>query len=371
MKKIFLVVSFCMFVLVGSFAFAAPDIQITVSGGLGSSDSGTTIFAEDGSGFWLCEDSGTTCFFIVDDGTVTIVDAVTMSSGVSTTNVKATGNIEGSTYGSDGSVTDAELLYVDATSSIQTQLNARYEANDEVTFNAIVYNVLTSTPTASNWTWAVADNDNWDPANISGSTPYRCFYSESHGEWYGLINDDGTLLVSSMDMGGVVLGNADPDGVPGGIGFDGTDTFKLEGDGDGLDIQITSYTANLGGVSTYNLGTMDVTTTGEMLGGVTTYIVASGTTLNASQMYNSIVYVTGAAMIGLSSVADGMNVTVISTGANTVRVNPDDSDLFIADGTAGSDGDAITSTGAAGDMAVITYYNATGFYAATNGWTNP
>jgi hypothetical protein len=93
-------------------------------------------------------------------------------------------------------------------------------------------------------------------------------------------------------------------------------------------------------------------------------------TLTASECYGGVYYVTAASVVlTLPPVADGMSITVISTGINTVTVDPDAGDLIVRDGTAQADGIAITSTGEAGDIAVLTYYDSTGWYAATNSWT--
>ena len=91
---------------------------------------------------------------------------------------------------------------------------------------------------------------------------------------------------------------------------------------------------------------------------------------DADEMYGGIIYVSGAATITLPAVATGMSVTVATIGAVAVSVDPNASDLIYLDGTALDDGDKITNTSTAGDLAVLTYYDATGWYAATNSWTD-
>ena len=53
-----------------------------------------------------------------------------------------------------------------------------------------------------------------------------------------------------------------------------------------------------------------------------------------------------------------------------MSVDPVAADLLYLDGTALDDGDKITNASTAGDIATIQYYNATGAYASTNGWTD-
>jgi hypothetical protein len=61
---------------------------------------------------------------------------------------------------------------------------------------------------------------------------------------------------------------------------------------------------------------------------------------------------------------------VITNGAVAVSVDPDASDLLILDGTTLDDGDKITNTSTTGDSARIRFYDATGAFASTNGWTD-
>jgi hypothetical protein len=87
------------------------------------------------------------------------------------------------------------------------------------------------------------------------------------------------------------------------------------------------------------------------------------------ESYGGVIYVTASATITLPAVADGMNVTFLSVGAITITIDPNASDLIMRDGTAQADGVTIVSPGASGDVAVLTYYDSTGWYASTNSWT--
>jgi hypothetical protein len=88
------------------------------------------------------------------------------------------------------------------------------------------------------------------------------------------------------------------------------------------------------------------------------------------ELYGGVIYVTGAATITVPAVQSGMSFTIITVGAVAVSVDVNAADRTILDGTALADGDKITNTSTAGDIAVFTYESASGFYAATNGWTD-
>jgi len=66
----------------------------------------------------------------------------------------------------------------------------------------------------------------------------------------------------------------------------------------------------------------------------------------------------------------GMNFTIITLGAIAVVVEPNASDLMILDGVALDDADSATNTTTAGDIIVFQYYDATGWLATSNGWTD-
>lgn len=93
-------------------------------------------------------------------------------------------------------------------------------------------------------------------------------------------------------------------------------------------------------------------------------------TISANECYGGVHYVTAAATITLPAAADGMSVTIISVGANAVSVDPNASDLLVLDGATLGVGNKATSPGGAGDIIVLTYYDATGWYAASNTWTD-
>jgi len=106
---------------------------------------------------------------------------------------------------------------------------------------------------------------------------------------------------------------------------------------------------------------------------VTTKSTASNYTIGTTstkELYGGVIYVTGACTITIPAVAAGMSFTVVTVGAFAVSVDPNASDLIIRDGTTQADGEKVTNASTTGDIAVFSYYDATGFYCTSNGWTN-
>lgn len=120
---------------------------------------------------------------------------------------------------------------------------------------------------------------------------------------------------------------------------DETYTFALSDDAGAITTKITS--------TTYTIGTTD-----------------------PAEAYGGVIYVTGNCTITIPAVTAGMNFCVVTLGAYTVSVKANASDLIYLDGTALDDGDKITNTATTGDMATFFYYNATGWVAITDGWSD-
>jgi hypothetical protein len=100
------------------------------------------------------------------------------------------------------------------------------------------------------------------------------------------------------------------------------------------------------------------------------YTVTGNTTLSRKAMFGGLVYVTSTAEIELLPREPGMRFSVRVVGDIAVSIDPHADDLIVLDGaTSADDGDKITSASTAGDIAVFSDYGATGWYAATNGWT--
>ena len=66
----------------------------------------------------------------------------------------------------------------------------------------------------------------------------------------------------------------------------------------------------------------------------------------------------------------GEDTPFFMDAAAAVSVKANAADKIRLDGKVLDDGDKITSGGAKGDIAVLTYYSADGWYASTNGWTD-
>lgn len=103
---------------------------------------------------------------------------------------------------------------------------------------------------------------------------------------------------------------------------------------------------------------------------VDVHFFTGNATATRKQMFGGVWYVTSASEIELQPVEPGMNWVVKTIGNIAVSVDPNASDLIYLDGTALDDGDKITNASTAGDLAAFSYYDSTGFYAATNGWTD-
>lgn len=92
--------------------------------------------------------------------------------------------------------------------------------------------------------------------------------------------------------------------------------------------------------------------------------------VSTGEGYGSVHYVTAASTITLDAATDGSSGTIITIGAIAVSVDVNAVDLAYLDGVALDDGDKATNTSTAGDILTWTYYDATGWYFATNGWTD-
>lgn len=104
--------------------------------------------------------------------------------------------------------------------------------------------------------------------------------------------------------------------------------------------------------------------------GIQTLILSGTQTLTSQQCNNGVVYVTANAYITLPAIVPGMSVTLIAVGATSISVQPGTSDFIYVDGIGSvANGNPTASLGQNGDKAVLTYYSANTWYAATNGWS--
>ncbi len=94
-------------------------------------------------------------------------------------------------------------------------------------------------------------------------------------------------------------------------------------------------------------------------------------TTKASECYGGVIYMASAGTINAcDDLADGMSFTVITVGNYAVLVDPQWDDLIIRDGTTQINGQRVLNTSTTGDKAEFWYYDATGWYCASNGWSN-
>jgi hypothetical protein len=92
---------------------------------------------------------------------------------------------------------------------------------------------------------------------------------------------------------------------------------------------------------------------------------------NALECYGGVIYVTSAAtMTACDGLASGMNFSVVTIGAIAVSLDTQSDDLMYLDGVALHDGDKATNKSTAGDIISCIYYDATGWFCASNGWTD-
>lgn len=99
-----------------------------------------------------------------------------------------------------------------------------------------------------------------------------------------------------------------------------------------------------------------LTVNGILQAGLDVISASTSTSLTAAQCRGSVVFVSAAATITLpavSGVVEGGNVTIYSTGANLVKVDLNDSDRFILDGTALTDAHMLDSASGAGDYVTV------------------
>lgn len=157
---------------------------------------------------------------------------------------------------------------------------------------------------------------------------------------------------------------------------DGTTVVKTTTTGTGI---VTALGVNVGSagapvVQNGALGTPSSGTLTNCAGLKITPKITAGSytvgTTDPNELYGGVIYVTSAATITIPAVAAGVSFTVITIGAVAVSIDPNASDLIYLDGVALDDGDKITNLSTAGDISVITYFDATGWHAATNGWTD-
>jgi hypothetical protein len=127
-----------------------------------------------------------------------------------------------------------------------------------------------------------------------------------------------------------------------------------------------------GGAAT--IGSLDVTSeltaSGRLYTEINILSISGNTTVSAADCYGTVIYCDGTSLIDLPAIANGMNLTICTIGAKGIQVNPNSSDKIWLDGTALADGDRINNISTSGNIAVLTYFSADGWYASTDSWTD-
>jgi len=123
------------------------------------------------------------------------------------------------------------------------------------------------------------------------------------------------------------------------------------------------------------MGGYNITGAGVISGGLDVIDVGENTALTDAQCLGTLVLVSGAYTVTLpavSGVAEGANVTIYSTGANLIKVDLDDNDRFVLDGTALTDAHMLDSESAAGDYVTVVKDSAAGWtvIGRSGAWTD-
>jgi hypothetical protein len=90
--------------------------------------------------------------------------------------------------------------------------------------------------------------------------------------------------------------------------------------------------------------------------------IATDTLLTATQVLGQLLLVTATATITLPAVIVGAVITIYSTTAAAVMVDPNANDRIVLNGVAGGNGKKITSASGAGDFVTL-------IGESTDGWT--
>lgn len=126
----------------------------------------------------------------------------------------------------------------------------------------------------------------------------------------------------------------------------------------------------IGDTSGTNSGDQDISGLADKA--ITTAIKAVAYTIgtdDADEAYGGVIYMSTTDTLTLPAIAVGMSVSILATAAVALTLDPDGTEKILLDGVDATAGVTIVSPGDIGDMAVLTYYGAGVWYAATNDWT--
>ena len=281
-------------------------------------------------------------------------------------------NLAATTYDSDGSVTDAELLFINTLSSnVQDQINAISTPNED-TIEGYIFDSDAETITGN---WEVQDdvhfsfgNDDdaswaWDAAAVRLELRN---VSDTPIFWFDLANSSlGVAAVASPENSfydSDAAGAERTDEYAGGIGANFDTTTEDATDSTTsiyyMDNSVKTTGLTIGGATPIaNFQGLPVTTTGLITGGVKSIVDADGGDPD-DYCYGGVWFASDAGEIDLPAVAVGMELTIENHTDGDVHIDPDGSEQIKLNGaTALTGGYRIIGTDI-GDSCVLRYYSA-------------
>lgn len=337
-------------------------------------------------------------------------------------------NLSAATYGSDGTVSNAELLNIGTIGAstisanqwaalggiAETLTSGELDILDGVTATATELNYLDiATPGTGVASKAVvldgsgnyaAPAGTWDFTSVTGLT-FGAQPITTTGAFTSPGIDDNadataiTIAVTTEEVtfsagvtitgditaitgNDLMIGTADTGGVK--LSSDGDGALTILGSGAGndesliinLDDTSDEITLSSGsGATSMNFSALNLVTTGSVQGGIKINTDADGMSqaeMTAVGMYGSMFFAGGAATWLLPDAVEGMSFCVYSTTAAAIVLNPDDNDDITLDGTLLANGDSVTSASGAGDFICMVAQSNTHWFTLgrTGTWTD-
>jgi hypothetical protein len=207
---------------------------------------------------------------------------------------------------------------------------------------------------------ATASTNLWTFSSATGAT---FAFTPSVGFSAGMVVADGQKIVfdeSAADPNDADIELSASDGVFKIAATNGANNEDLT-----IDLDQTANTVIIGsstGVTSIGFGSIGLVTTGAILGGVN--IISSSSNpyaLSAANAYGSAIFCTGTMEIDLPAGATGMAILIYNTGAYTITVDPNGSEVIVRDGTTQSGGISFTLSSGAGNYVAL-IHNGTNWY---------
>jgi len=239
---------------------------------------------------------------------------------------------------------------------LKTYFDGLYATTADETFTgthtlpAMAFTPLTAAPGSPvAGTWYYADNDTWDPITYAGTANYWVIYDGA--SYIGIIDEDGVWLISSLSLGGIVLGDTTPDAI-GELGYASGKFLFFGANSEDLYLEVGSAanTVAVGsntGIDTIDLGAINLLTSGTIgskfptvAGGAADLSLSvaqvSGTNIsNTGQGVNNrnhTLPVAEAGLVFIGSVGEAQGASYYRFTANTT---PTPDDFMCLNGTCG------------------------------------